>query len=50
MTRGKAMTADLMRDFIATLEIPDAAKQSLLDMTPATYIGNAVEQARAIRD
>jgi len=28
--------------------IPDDAKQSLKQLTPATYIGNAAEQARQI--
>ena len=29
-------------------EIPDDSKQRLMDMTPATYIGNAVSQAHDI--
>ncbi len=28
--------------------IPDDAKQSLKQLTPATYVGNAAEQARQI--
>ena len=36
------------RAFTATLDIPDAAKQQLLSLTPDTYIGNAEAQARAL--
>ena len=49
-TRGKAMTSDMMRDFINSLELPQSAKDSLLAMTPASYIGNAAEQAKAIKN
>src|SRR5690554_5436240 len=48
-TRGKAMTEAMMQDFIQSLELPEAAKQALLAMTPASYIGNAIEQAKAIQ-
>lgn len=48
-TRGKAMTEAMMQDFIQSLELPEAAKQELLAMTPANYIGNAVAQAKAIQ-
>ncbi|SRR5690554_800780 len=48
-TRGKAMTEAMMQDFIQSLELPEAAKQELLAMTPASYIGNAVAQAKAIQ-
>jgi adenylosuccinate lyase len=33
---------------VETLEIPDEAKARLMDLTPATYIGNAVAQAKDI--
>ncbi len=46
LTRGKGhMTPDVMREFIQTLAIPADAKERLLKMTPATYIGKAVELA-----
>ena len=48
LTRGQGITADSLRAFIATLEIPQNAKDELLAMTPATYIGNAAEQAKKI--
>lgn len=47
-TRGKAMTRDAMGDFIASLELPDSVKAELIAMTPASYIGNAEAQARAV--
>ncbi|EXJ11836.1 adenylosuccinate lyase [Nitrincola nitratireducens] len=48
LTRGQAMTRDTLQAFIATLEIPDSAKTELLALTPSTYIGNAISQAKGI--
>jgi adenylosuccinate lyase len=48
LTRGHGIDAQSMRDFIATLDLPAEAKQRLLDMTPATYIGLAERLARDI--
>ncbi|MBX3422860.1 MAG: adenylosuccinate lyase [Pirellulaceae bacterium] len=48
LTRGRAITAETMRQFIVQLEIPEAAKQSLLALTPDTYIGNAAQQAQQL--
>jgi len=48
LTRGKSITPEMFHDFIASLEIPENAKQNLLKMTPLSYIGNAVEQAKNI--
>ncbi|MBP8925370.1 MAG: adenylosuccinate lyase [Pseudomonadales bacterium] len=50
LTRGQRIGRDEMRNFIATLEIPDTARQALLQLTPASYIGNAAAQARQIRE
>ncbi|MDF1763942.1 MAG: adenylosuccinate lyase [Oleibacter sp.] len=47
-TRGKAITKDAVGEFIASLELPQQAKDELNAMTPATYIGNAIAQAKAI--
>jgi adenylosuccinate lyase len=47
-TRGAAMTQELMRGFIAGLELPQEEKDRLLAMTPATYIGKAAELAKRI--
>ncbi len=48
LTRGQAMTREVIHDFIEGLDLPDDARESLLALTPATYIGNAVAQAQAI--
>ncbi|MBP6494222.1 MAG: adenylosuccinate lyase, partial [Rhodoferax sp.] len=45
-TRGEPMTRALMQGFIANLAIPEAEKQRLLAMTPASYTGKAAELAR----
>ena len=47
LTRGKQIQRSV-QDFVQTLTIPETAKQELLQLTPRTYLGNAVEQARAI--
>jgi len=48
LTRGRRINADDMAEFITTLDLPDAVKEQLLDLTPANYVGNAVEQAKRI--
>jgi adenylosuccinate lyase len=48
LTRGKGIDRDALREFIGTLAIPAADKARLLEMTPANYIGKAVELARNI--
>ncbi len=42
LTRGKRVNADSMREFIATLDMPQSAKDELALMTPASYIGRAI--------
>ncbi|MGB5334407.1 MAG: adenylosuccinate lyase [Woeseiaceae bacterium] len=48
LTRGRAVTKDILADFIDTLEIPEPEKQRLRALTPETYIGLAAKQARDI--
>jgi adenylosuccinate lyase len=48
LTRGQGITAESMREFIASLDLPVDAKQRLLDMTPASYTGLAERLAREI--
>ncbi|WP_417538452.1 adenylosuccinate lyase [Marinobacter sp.] len=48
LTRGKAMTPEVIQNFVETLEMPDSAKAELMALTPGNYIGNAVDQARNI--
>jgi adenylosuccinate lyase len=46
LTRGQAITKDMIRAFIDTLEIPPAERERLLAMTPASYTGLASTLAR----
>ena len=48
LTRGKAITAEILVEFVQALEIPDIAKQRLLALTPAGYTGNAAEMAGSL--
>ena len=48
LTRGQTVDKDTLREFIGTLDIPDAEKQRLLELTPDTYIGIAEQQARDV--
>lgn len=41
LTRGQVMDAKLIREFIEALDIPEADKQRLTALTPATYTGLA---------
>ncbi len=45
LTRGKSMTREVLHTFISTLPIPAEAKTYLLALTPASYIGQAIELA-----
>ena len=49
LTRGKGISKETLKDFIETLEIPEADRKRLLELTPASYIGNAIEQAKGIQ-
>ena len=48
LTRGKMINAAILVDFVRALDIPEAAKQRLLALTPAAYTGNAAEMARTL--
>lgn len=48
LTRGKAITRETLLAFIETLEIPEQEKVRLRALSPASYIGNAAQQARKI--
>jgi adenylosuccinate lyase len=47
-TRGKPITQALMQEFIHGLDLPDAHKQALLALTPASYTGAAAALARKV--
>jgi adenylosuccinate lyase len=46
VTRGKSVSASDLHALVRTLAIPEAEKQRLLALTPATYVGKAAELAR----
>jgi adenylosuccinate lyase len=48
MTRGKAITREDLHQLINSVELPDDARERLLQLTPQSYIGNADEQAKDI--
>ncbi len=48
LTRGQRITRETLASFIETLEIPETAKTELRQLSPASYIGNAVAQAKRI--
>jgi adenylosuccinate lyase len=48
LTRGKGITREALRDFVAGLDLPADAKKRLADMTPRTYVGLAIELARTV--
>ncbi len=48
LTRGKGISKEALREFINGLAIPPQAKEHLLAMTPANYIGHAEKLARKV--
>ena len=48
VTRGKSVTAEALHGLIRDLPIPEAEKQRLLALSPASYTGQAAELARRV--
>ena len=48
LTRGQGITKEALLNFVETLDMPEDAKAELRALTPASYIGNAEAQAKAI--
>ncbi len=48
LTRGQRVNQQIMQEFVSSLDLPAAAVDELLQMTPASYIGNAVDMAKKI--
>jgi len=48
LTRGQAVTRELLAEFIATLDIPEEERRRLGELTPEAYIGLAARQARDV--
>ncbi len=49
LTRGKGINQGDLQVFIRGLAIPDNAKARLLEMTPSSYLGKAVELAQRLK-
>ncbi len=53
LTRGQAMTREIMVNFVNGDEltaVPETERQRLADLTPATYTGNAAQQAKNLKN
>ncbi len=53
LTRGQAMTRDMMVDFVngnELAQVPSEERARLAELTPTTYTGNAAEQAKQINE
>nr|WP_278357483.1 adenylosuccinate lyase [Acinetobacter lwoffii] len=53
LTRGQAMTREMMVDFVNGNEleaVPTADRARLAEMTPASYTGNAADQAKQVAE
>ncbi|MDM1340082.1 MULTISPECIES: adenylosuccinate lyase [Acinetobacter] len=53
LTRGQAMTREMMVDFVNGNEleaVPAADRARLAEMTPASYTGNAADQAKQVAE
>ena len=48
LTRGQAVTAEIMSEFVESLEVPEEAKQLMRQLTPSNYIGIATTLANKI--
>ena len=48
LTRGQKVGREAIREFVQGLALPEADKQRLLAMTPGSYLGNAVAQAKQV--
>lgn len=46
LTRGRRVTAEIMKEFVQALPLPKADKARLLKMTPASYTGLAAKLAK----
>ena len=43
LTRGRSLDEAAIKEMVAELPMPEVAKQQMLALTPASYIGNAVQ-------
>jgi len=48
LTRGRRVTAEIMKEFVSGLDLPAEDKARLLALTPATYVGMAEKLASLV--
>ena len=48
LTRGRRVTAEIMKEFVSGLDLPPEDKARLLALTPATYVGMAEKLAALV--
>ena len=48
LTRGRRVTAEIMKEFVQGLDLPKADKARLMKLTPSSYIGIAEKLARIV--
>ena len=48
LTRGQNIDAEIIKDFVKSLDIPFHAKEKLSQLTPMNYIGDAIKLAQNI--
>ncbi len=48
LTRGRGIDQQRLQEFVKTLPLPEAEKARLLTLTPASYLGNAIEQTHSL--
>ena len=46
LTRGKGITREALQEFVSKLDLPKADKARLLEMTPRSYLGQAISLAK----
>jgi adenylosuccinate lyase len=50
LTRGQDMSREVIQKFVSELDLPIEAKALLLALSPASYTGNAEQQARNLEN
>lgn len=48
LTRGHSVTPEILHEFLTTLDIPEVERRRLAELTPSTYLGEAVKLASDI--
>ncbi len=48
LTRGQKVGRNAIREFVFALDLPEPEKQRLLQMTPGSYTGNALQQGKSV--